>query len=66
MQPPKSQPRLSHNGGPPLDDLLSMTIRTAMRITGFSKDTWIFYSEPLPAARNLLILLRRVWNLALM
>jgi hypothetical protein len=27
--------------------------------------TWIFYSEPLPAARNLLILLRRVWNLAL-
>ena len=39
MQPPKSQPRLGHNGGPPLDDLLSMTIRTAIRITGFSKDT---------------------------
>jgi|SRR6516162_884076 hypothetical protein len=26
---------------------------------------WIFYSEPLPAARNPLILLRRVWNLTL-
>ena len=31
-------PRIGHNGGPALDDLLSMTIRTAMRITGFSKD----------------------------
>jgi hypothetical protein len=26
---------------------------------------WIFYSEPLPAARNLLILFKRVLNLAL-
>jgi hypothetical protein len=38
MQPPRPQPRLGHNGGRPPDDLLSMTIRTAMRITGFSKD----------------------------
>jgi hypothetical protein len=33
--------------------------------SGLDPVIWIFYSEPLPAARNLLILLRRVWNLAL-
>jgi excisionase family DNA binding protein len=32
-------PQLGHNGGTPLnDDLLSMTVKTAMRITGLSKD----------------------------
>jgi hypothetical protein len=32
-------PPLGHNGGPPLDDLWSMTVKTAMRRSGFSRDT---------------------------
>jgi excisionase family DNA binding protein len=30
---------IGHNGGPPLDEMMSMTVKTAMRITDFSKDT---------------------------
>jgi excisionase family DNA binding protein len=33
-------PQLSHDAGTPLDgDLLSMTIKTAARLSGFSRDT---------------------------
>ena len=40
MTRPSDNPPLGHNGGPPLDeDLLSMTVKTATRIIGFSKDT---------------------------
>jgi hypothetical protein len=43
MQPPKDPtdsgvPAVGHNGGPPLDELWSMTVKTAMRVIGFSKD----------------------------
>jgi excisionase family DNA binding protein len=37
MQLPISQ--FGHNGGPPLDDLMALTVKTATRVSGFSKDT---------------------------
>jgi excisionase family DNA binding protein len=38
MMPRSDMPQLGHNGGPLLDDLLSMTIKRAALVTGFSKD----------------------------
>jgi hypothetical protein len=35
---PSKPPGLGHNGGPALEDFLSMTIRDACRVTGFSRD----------------------------
>jgi predicted DNA-binding transcriptional regulator AlpA len=48
MGQPKIPPRtwgdrpiasIGHNGGPPLDTLMSATVKTTVKLTGFSKDT---------------------------